>query len=48
MIYHLPARFHSIQNVLSEEGIAVDKAARMYVLTNEKKSFGAATMIYPG
>ena len=45
---HLPARFHSIQNVLSEEGIAVDKAARMYVLTNEKKSFGAATMIYPG
>lgn len=44
----LPARFHSIQTVLSEEGIAVDKAARMYVLTNEKKSFGAAAMIYPG
>lgn len=47
-----PARCYDLSDILQELGLEIDAAAErevaMNVLTNEKKAFGAACMLYPG
>lgn len=44
----LPARFRTMQEVMEEAGMVLDKQVPMYVLSNDRKNYGAAAILYPG